>query len=96
MVSDLTFVYPGATQPVFSRLSLRLPAGARCLLLGANGTGKSTLLRLIAGRHMIAHEVIRVLGRPAIVLRQNLRSQPSRVAFCWEPNRQTGFNIREP
>ncbi|HXI56886.1 MAG TPA: ATP-binding cassette domain-containing protein, partial [Polyangia bacterium] len=65
VVSDLTFVYPGATQPVFSRLSLRLPAGARCLLLGANGTGKSTLLRLIAGRHMIAHEVIRVLGRPA-------------------------------
>ncbi|MEA2698935.1 MAG: complex subunit, partial [Myxococcales bacterium] len=65
VVSNLTFVYPGATEPVFSQLSLRLPAGARCLLLGANGTGKSTLLRLIAGRHMLAHDVIRVLGRPA-------------------------------
>jgi CCR4-NOT complex subunit CAF16 len=65
VVSDLTFVYPGAPQPVFSQLSLRLPAGARCLLLGANGTGKSTLLRLIAGRHMLAHDMIRVLGRPA-------------------------------
>jgi CCR4-NOT complex subunit CAF16 len=65
VISDLTFAYPGATEPVFSRLSLRLPAGARCLLLGANGTGKSTLLRLIAGRHMLAHEVIRVLGRAA-------------------------------
>jgi CCR4-NOT complex subunit CAF16 len=65
VVDDLTFVYPGASAPVFTDLSLALPAGARCLLLGANGTGKSTLLRLIAGRHMIAGDVIRVLGRPA-------------------------------
>jgi len=35
------------------------------LLLGANGVGKSTLLRLVAGRHMIAPETISVLGRPA-------------------------------
>ena len=64
-VNDLTFIYPGTTAPVFSRVSLALPAGARCLLLGANGTGKSTLLRLIGGRHMIAGDVIRVLGRAA-------------------------------
>jgi CCR4-NOT complex subunit CAF16 len=64
-VNDLTFAYPGARAPVFRGFSLALPAGARCLLLGANGTGKSTLLRLIAGRHLIADDVIRVLGRPA-------------------------------
>ena len=64
-VNDLTFTYPGARTPVFQGISLALLPGARCLLLGANGTGKSTLLRLIAGRHMIAHQVIRVLGRPA-------------------------------
>ena len=64
-VDALTFAYPGASAPVFSHLSLALPAGARCLLLGANGTGKSTLLRLVAGRHMIPGDVIRVLGRAA-------------------------------
>ena len=36
--------------PVLRRLSLRLDGGDRIALLGANGNGKSTLLRLLAGR----------------------------------------------
>ena len=64
-VRGLTFAYPGATAPVLDDLSFALPAGARCLLLGANGVGKSTLLRLLAGRHKIAPDVVRVLGRAA-------------------------------
>jgi len=64
-IRGLTFRYPGAPAPVFTALSLAIPAGARCLLLGANGVGKSTLLRLIGGRHLIAPDTIRVLGRPA-------------------------------
>jgi CCR4-NOT complex subunit CAF16 len=64
-IRELTFRYPGAPRPVLDRLSLSVPAGARCLLLGANGVGKSTLLRVVAGRHMIADDTVRVLGRPA-------------------------------
>ncbi len=64
-VSRLTFAYPGGFAPVFHELSFALAAGARCLLLGANGVGKSTLLRLIAGHHLIGRDSIRVLGRPA-------------------------------
>jgi CCR4-NOT complex subunit CAF16 len=64
-VRDLTFAYPNTAEPVFRRFSLSVPAGARCLLLGANGVGKSTLLRLVAGRNMIGGDVLRVLGRPA-------------------------------
>ena len=64
-VARLTFTYPGAEAPVFQDLSLAIPSGARCLLLGANGVGKSTLLRVIAGRHKLRPEVVRVLGRPA-------------------------------
>jgi CCR4-NOT complex subunit CAF16 len=64
-VRDLTFAYPSTAEPVFRGFSLAIPAGARCLLLGANGVGKSTLLRLVAGRHMIGGDVLRVLGRPA-------------------------------
>ena len=64
-VSRLTFAYPGSAEPVLRDLSLSVPAGARCLLLGANGVGKSTLLRLVAGRHLLGSEAIRVLGRPA-------------------------------
>ena len=64
-IRGLTFSYLGAPGAVFADLSLAIPRGSRCLLLGANGVGKSTLLRLVAGRHLIAPEVIAVLGRPA-------------------------------
>jgi len=64
-IRGLTFSYPGAPAPVFSDLSLAIPRAARCLLLGANGVGKSTLLRLVAGKHLIRPELVSVLGRPA-------------------------------
>jgi len=64
-VDGLTFRYPGAAAPVLRDVRFALPAGARCLLLGANGVGKSTLLRLLAGKHMIAGHLVRVLARPA-------------------------------
>jgi CCR4-NOT complex subunit CAF16 len=62
---DLSFSYAGAAAPVFSGLSFSVPVGARCLLFGGNGVGKSTLLRLCAGRHMLPHAALRVFGRPA-------------------------------
>jgi CCR4-NOT complex subunit CAF16 len=64
-VDGLSFGYPGAAGPVLRDLGFSLPAGARCLLLGANGVGKSTLLRLLAGKHMLAADTVRVLGRAA-------------------------------
>jgi CCR4-NOT complex subunit CAF16 len=60
-ISGLSFGY--GDRPVFGSLSFDIPAGARCLVLGANGVGKSTLLRLLAGKHMIHGGAIRVLGR---------------------------------
>jgi CCR4-NOT complex subunit CAF16 len=64
-IRGLTFNYPGAPTAVFADLSLAVPRAARCLLLGANGVGKSTLLRLVSGRHMIRPDIVSVLGRPA-------------------------------
>ena len=40
----------GGDKPVLSRLNLRLDMDDRVALLGANGNGKSTLARLLAGR----------------------------------------------
>jgi ATP-binding cassette subfamily F protein 3 len=39
-----------AGRPILSRLSLRIDADDRIALLGANGNGKSTLVKLLAGR----------------------------------------------
>jgi CCR4-NOT complex subunit CAF16 len=59
---DLNFAYDEG-HVVFRKLSLAVPEGARCLLIGANGVGKSTLLRLIAGRHLLREDSLRVFGR---------------------------------
>ena len=45
--TDLTKSHDGA--PLFDGLSLTLDDGARAALVGANGVGKTTLLRLLAG-----------------------------------------------
>ena len=48
-LDDVSFGYePG--QPVLRRLTLRIDDDDRIALLGANGNGKSTLVKLIAGR----------------------------------------------
>jgi CCR4-NOT complex subunit CAF16 len=59
----LRFSYPHATQELFRGLTLEIPEGTRTLLLGANGVGKSTLLRLIAGHHLLPSGMVEVFGR---------------------------------
>ncbi len=43
------FSYPGAPSPVFTDLDLTIDVGWRGALIGRNGRGKTTLLRLIHG-----------------------------------------------
>lgn len=48
MVKDLSFSYPH--HPVFEDSSLYLEVGEKVALISANGTGKSTLIKLILGQ----------------------------------------------
>ena len=60
-IEGLDFGYPG--QPLlFSGLDLRLPAGAALAVLGPNGRGKSSLLRLLAGLERPLRGRIRIAG----------------------------------
>ena len=47
-VSDLAYAHP-AGDLLFSEVSFRVPGGTCAGLVGANGVGKSTLLRILAG-----------------------------------------------
>lgn len=51
-------------RPVLKDLSFRFPPGSRVLLLGANGAGKTALLRILAGKHMVNEGAVHVLGEP--------------------------------
>ena len=46
-IRDLTFAYPGTDRVVLDHVSLRIEAGQTVALVGATGSGKSTLIHLL-------------------------------------------------
>ena len=49
-LDSVTFRYPKSTSEALSNLSLRIPQGSLFALIGQNGAGKTTMLRLLCGR----------------------------------------------
>lgn len=76
-VQDLHFTYDGDHTPVFEGIDLQLDTGWKLGLVGRNGRGKTTLLRLLAGE---------LEGRGTISLRQPCLRWPRPVA---DPARRT-------
>src|SRR5262249_5484604 len=48
-VEKLDFTYPGADLPVLTDVSFNIEAGERVAIIGPNGIGKTTLMRVLAG-----------------------------------------------
>lgn len=60
-VQNLSFAYEGAAAPVFSDLSFNMDSSWRLGLVGRNGRGKTTLLRLMAGQLQGQGQIISAL-----------------------------------
>mgnify|MGYP002510806296 CR=1 FL=1 len=48
-VRDISFSYPGVSEPVLKNLSLTISKGERLAIVGRNGAGKTTLVKLLCG-----------------------------------------------
>ena len=57
-LEDVSFAYAGAA-PLLKNLSFLVKKDERALLLGANGTGKSTLMKILAGKLSLSSGKIR-------------------------------------
>ncbi|WP_251317156.1 ribosomal protection-like ABC-F family protein [Flintibacter muris] len=77
MIQNLHFTYDGDHTPVFEGLDLQLDTNWKLGLVGRNGRGKTTLLRLLAGE---------LEGRGTVSLRQPCIRWPRPVA---DPSRRT-------
>jgi ABC-type multidrug transport system fused ATPase/permease subunit len=49
---EVSFAYPGGTEPVVRDVSLSIAPGESIAIVGENGAGKSTLVRLITGLYL--------------------------------------------
>ncbi|KAJ8774200.1 hypothetical protein K2173_009631 [Erythroxylum novogranatense] len=71
-INGLKFTYPGidghpppGSKPLIDDFSLTLNSGDRCLLVGSNGAGKTTILKILGGKHLVEPHMVQVLGRSA-------------------------------
>jgi ATPase subunit of ABC transporter with duplicated ATPase domains len=76
-LADVSYALPGGWT-LFEGVSFRVPEGSHAALVGANGIGKSTLLRLIAGLEPARSGAVRVDGRVGL-MRQFIGSSGSRT-----------------
>ena len=65
-LTDVTVALPGGWT-LFEGVSFRVPDGEHAGLIGANGIGKTTLLRLMAGEDRAAAGAVRVEGRVGLM-----------------------------
>ena len=79
MIQDLGFTYEGDYTPVFEGLDLQLDTNWRLGLVGRNGRGKTTLLRLLEGE---------LEGVGQIILPGRCRRYPKSVLHMDLPTRQ--------
>lgn len=61
-IDDLSFSYPGSSQTVLNNVSWHMEAGSFTALIGPNGGGKTTLLKLALGLLKSPQGQIRLLG----------------------------------
>jgi ABC-type bacteriocin/lantibiotic exporter with double-glycine peptidase domain len=64
LVRDLSFSYPGTARRVIDGFSLSVPAGRTVHLQGGNASGKSTLLKLMAGLYTSEEGHVSLGGHP--------------------------------
>lgn len=60
---NVSFSYPSRTEPVFEGLDLAIPAGQSVAVVGVNGVGKSTLIKLLCGLYGPDSGTVRIDGR---------------------------------
>ena len=61
---DVTFTYPGATKPTLRNLTLHINPGESIALVGLNGAGKTTFLKLLTRLYDVDSGTIAIDGIP--------------------------------
>jgi ATP-binding cassette subfamily F protein uup len=75
-LQDISLAFGGA--PLFDRISMQIEAGERVCLIGRNGEGKSTLMKLIAGE--IDSDGGKIFRRQGLVIARLRQEVPAHIS----------------
>ncbi|MBL1209943.1 ABC transporter ATP-binding protein [Geminocystis sp. GBBB08] len=82
------YTYACSQKPTIENLSLQLHGGKRYGLIGNNGSGKTTFLRLANGLYRPHHGLIRISGKPLNYDRQSLKEWYQQVGLVFQDPEQ--------
>ena len=88
-IDRLSLKYTGQDRFLFSNLSLAIGEGEFVILLGGNGTGKSTLLKLIAG--FLKPQKGNIFLKGQSIHRMNQKERAKSISYLNQNVRQSLF-----
>lgn len=93
ILQDVTFTYPGKTQPALRALNAEIPANQSVAFVGASGSGKSTLVDLVIG--LLAPDEGQIMIDDEPLTPQNLRAWQNRIGLVSQSIFLSDASIRE-
>jgi ATP-binding cassette subfamily B protein len=90
---DVTFTYPGGTEPAVNGLNLRIRSGELIALVGENGAGKSTLVKLLLRFYDVDEGSVRIGGVDVRDL--NPETLRSRIGVLFQDYASYELSVRE-
>ncbi len=85
---QVDYTYPTNPQPALQSLTLRIPAGKRCALIGQNGCGKTTLFLLANGLYKPQNGTVYWQGSPLRYDRASLMDLRQKVGLVFQDPEQ--------
>lgn len=85
---QVCYTYPGAQQSSLNNLTLNIPLGKKCALIGQNGCGKTTLFLLANGLYKPNSGIIRWHGKPLRYDRKSLSTLRQEVGLIFQDPEQ--------
>jgi cobalt/nickel transport system ATP-binding protein len=85
---QVDYTYPSSPQPALQSLTLRIPAGKRCALIGQNGCGKTTLFLLANGLYKPQGGAVHWQGSPLRYDRTSLMDLRQKVGLVFQDPEQ--------
>lgn len=82
------YTYPGSQHLALENLTLKIPAGKRCALIGQNGCGKTTLFLLANGLYKPQSGTIRWQGRSLRYDRRSLIQLRQQIGLVFQDPEQ--------